>query len=157
MTFDESKLQVLINEENNNKQWWKVLKRVNNCGPAKDSIPPLDPAGSVVTDNREKANVFNNFFFLEASKVNDANTDIPCARRVLDYNLLTDIVITENEVLDQLSILDSSKSYGPDHVLPKLLKEGRHEIYKTLTPLFNISLESSKVPNLWKKSNVVPI
>ena len=156
VTFDESKLQLLINEEKNSKQWWKVLKQVNNCGPANDSIPPLDTAGSVVTDNREKANVFNNFF-LEASKLDDANTDIPCARRVLDYNLLTDIVITENEVLDQLSILDSSKSYGPDQVPPKLLKEGRQEIYKSLCRLFNISLESSKVPNLWKKSNVVPI
>ena len=112
--------------------------------------------GSVVTENREKANVFNNFF-LDASKLDDANTDIPCARRVLNYNLLTDIVITENEVLDQLSILDSSKSYGPDQVPPKLLKEGRQKIYKSLCCLFNISLESSKVPNLWKKSNVVPI
>ena len=36
VTFDETKLQLLINEENNSKQWWKVLKQVNNWGPTKD-------------------------------------------------------------------------------------------------------------------------
>ena len=50
-------------------------------------------------------------------------THIPCTRRILNYNLLTDIVITENEELDQYTIRDSSKSYGPDHVPPKLLKK----------------------------------
>ena len=53
VTFDETKLQLLINKENNTKQWWKVLKQVNNYGPAnwaKNSIPLLDTVGSVVTE-----------------------------------------------------------------------------------------------------------
>ena len=70
---------------------------------------------------------------------------------------MTNIQVTEQDVLDQLSILDTSKAYGVDGIPPKILKEGRSELFKPLCNLFNFSLEAMKVPSVWKKSNIVPI
>ena len=70
----------------------------------------------------------------------------------MQYDALTEIDVTELDVLDQLETLDINKAYGADGVPPKLLKEGRNQICKSLCQLFNLSLKKSIVPSNWKKS-----
>ena len=66
-------------------------------------------------------------------------------------------VFTEEEVLSQLSKINTNKSQGPDGIHPKLLKELSGELAKPLTDLFNQSLATGVVPEDWKLANVVPI
>ena len=72
-------------------------------------------------------------------------------------NNLTTILITEQDVIDQVDILDVSKAYGPDGISPRLIKEGGRPMCQLLQSLFNKSLEISKFPLIWKSANVVPI
>ena len=48
-------------------------------------------------------------------------------------------------------------SEDPDGISPKILKEAGSTIAPSLTRLINLSLQTSKIPKLWKQANVVPI
>ena len=57
------------------KDWWSTLKTfiVPN---SKSSIPPLEFNGSVITDERGKANVLNNYFQSQ-TLLNDQDAVLP--------------------------------------------------------------------------------
>ena len=156
ISFDDSKLKSLIDKNNSPKQWWTLLKQVKKSNSFSETFPPLEIGEKIVTDDKEKANAFNEFF-LKASNLNTTDANLPTNLRILQLNDLTEIVVTESDVFDQLSVLDTSKAYGEDGIPPKLLKEGRKEISKSLCQLFNLSLQQCSVPRMWKKSNIVPI
>lgn len=90
------------------------------------------------------------------SKLDETNTSLP---QILDKseNTLRDIKITPEDVLDQLKSIDITKSSGPDLISPLMLKEGKYEIVQSLTKLFNLSIESSVFPQVWKNANVSPL
>ena len=67
------------------------------------------------------------------------------------------ILVSEEDVKDQIRLLDGNKSYGPDGISPKFIKLASFSLVKPLTKLFNLSLNKGKVPKLWKQANVVPI
>ena len=53
---------------------------------------------------------------------------------------LTDINISEQDLLDQINSIDITKATGPDLISPRMLKEAGHTIAPSLTRLFNMSL-----------------
>ena len=70
---------------------------------------------------------------------------------------LNSILITEQDVKDQLNNLNSKKPGGPDEIMPKLLKIFNTNLIIPLTLLFNRSLQLGQVPNQWKLANVSAI
>ena len=64
---------------------------------------------------------------------------------------------SEQEVLDLLMSLDTSKATGPDGIGPKLLYEANPSIVPSLTRLINLCLDSAQVPQMWKHANVMPL
>ena len=72
-------------------------------------------------------------------------------------NSLDSLQVTESDVLDQLKCLETNKSYGPDGISPRLLKEAGETVGKILKELFNKSLSLGKFPKIWKQANVTPI
>ena len=153
--FDESKYQYLVNENNSSKKWWTLIKQVQKSNELNDSIPPLDVGGNIVTDDKEKANTFNRYF-QKASLLDTSNASIP--ENVLFFDAgLSEIYVTLDDVIDQIKSLDTSKSYGPDLISPKLLKEGGIPLAQSICDLFNMSLRLCKVPQQWKMANIVPI
>ena len=86
----------------------------------------------------------------------DTNASLPVVGN-MDHPLLDSITITNQEVFDVLTILNVSKSCGPDSINPRLLKEGAQYLQIQLTYIFNASLSHCRFPNAWKKANVTPI
>ena len=121
-----------------------------------DSIPPIRHNGEFVTSDVQKADLFNDYF-ISISSVNNSNTDINIEPRITDDNNLSDIDITEQEVLDQINLLDTSKSYGPDGLPPRIIKEGGKALSKIIQKLFSISIDNNTFPLIWKSANVVPL
>ena len=70
--------------------------------------------------------------------------------------IMSDVVITEQEVESFLSTLDTNKATGSDEIPAKLLKE-TSSVITPLCKLFNKSLQLGKVPRDWKLANVVPV
>ena len=58
--------------------------------------------------------------------------------------------ININEVYNMLSNLKTSKSFGPDKIPARLLKDSCYSIAPFLTKIFNASLTSSVFPQEWK-------
>ena len=111
--------------------------------------------GKILTDDLDKATAFNDFF-AGAAQLDDSNAVLPNNLQAAD-DLLDSITVTDQDVLDQLILLDSSKAYGPDGLSPRLFKEGKDIIAPVLRKLFNLSLTKGIVPKMWKRANVLPI
>ena len=70
---------------------------------------------------------------------------------------LNEIIVSEQEVLDVLLNLDTSKATGPDMISVKMLRETAHSITPSLTRLIVTSLNTITVPQGWKEANVIPL
>ena len=129
-----------------------LLKQVYN----NNDIPPIETADNITTDDREKAQPFNKFF-LSVTTIDDTNVELPPKPPIMNINTVDSLYITKSDVKDQLKILDTNKSYGPDGISPKLLKEGGDTTCKSLQFLFNESLRLAQFQKQWKFANVTPI
>jgi len=69
----------------------------------------------------------------------------------------TELLCSEDEVLEMLSNLDTSRASWPDSISGMMLKHTASSIGPILMKLFNMSIRAGKVPTAWKTSTVVPI
>ena len=104
------------------------------------------PNNEVVTDNGSKATLFNSYF-CEQSTVDDTNASLPPANR--PTSKLDNITISETDVLDALSNINTSKASGPDLISPRILKEAAKGLSLPLSDLY--------FPSDWKLANVIPV
>lgn len=63
----------------------------------------------------------------------------------------------ELEVHNAIIILDPKKSAGPDHLKPYFFKLAVDFIAPPLTYLFNLSLDISEIPLVWKSAYLLPL
>jgi hypothetical protein len=81
--------------------------------------PPIKHEGRIIIHPSEKCDIFNKYF-ADISNIEDEpnlpNEDF--ARN----NICPELLITEQEVKDQLEILNNSKQSGPDGVAPRILR-----------------------------------
>ena len=68
-----------------------------------------------------------------------------------------ELLCTEDEVLELLLALDTSKANRPDNLSAKMLKSTAVSIAPVLTKFLNFSITTGKLPSAWKTSSVVPI
>jgi len=156
--YDESRYADLSSKAlRNTKKWWSLLKAVYHNAQVYVSIPPLHYGNRIVTDTKEKAELFNNAF-ISVSKVDDSQATLPDFGNFAPHApVLEKIVITDSEVEDQIRLLDCNKAYGPDDISPHFLKHGGVALRQSLTRIFNQSLAIGKFPSMWKKSHVIPV
>ena len=134
----------LSNTVTNPRKWWSKVNQI--LKPNKNqSIPPIiSSSGQLVAHPKDKANVLNKFF-TDQTVIFDENIPTPLLTSKTDTRL-DHINVTEEETVDILKSLDTSKACGPDEVHAKLLKECAIVVSKPLTKLFNISLETGLYP-----------
>ena len=68
-----------------------------------------------------------------------------------------DLTISENDVFEQLSLLDSKKAFGSDFVPTYIYKICSHIIAHPLACIFNSCIKMSYFPSAWKEAHVAPI
>ena len=100
------------------KDWWRlVLAFLKKKSIDNDEIPPIDYNGKVYYSNKEKANIFNDFFIKQSNLEHEDGTppDLP----QLDCQL-NDITLSVSAVSNIIQNLDKSKATGPDQVHKRL-------------------------------------
>ena len=136
----------------NPKRFWGLLR-----SKMKNKNTPLnlyDEAKSC-TSSKDKASMFNNFFYSNFTNTNGTGP-FPYIHEFINPNLnKLEISIAETRLI--LDNIDPNKATGPDDISGRILKECSKEISPSLTMLFNMSLDSGIVPNMWKRANVVPV
>lgn len=70
---------------------------------------------------------------------------------------LDDIEFSESDIMKLLTMIDTSKSPGPDQIHPRVLKECAIELVGPLFMLFRNSLNEGRLPQEWKVGNITPI
>ena len=109
--------------------------------------------------NRDKE-IFNSYFssVFQKSTVNSENGDIEIVSQFpIDFEL-SEIFVSEEEVINDLRNIDDNKSHGPDETPPPhLLKVCCEQIGPSLCALFNHSLDCGRLPTEWKSANITPV
>jgi predicted DNA-binding transcriptional regulator YafY len=74
-----------------------------------------------------------------------------------DYPIMPDFKFTSNGIEKLLKGLNAYKAPGPDNLSPRLLKELSSKIASLLQLVNQKSLDTSCVPEDWRKANVTPV
>ena len=135
------------------KKYWRAIKFLQKKS---SQIPTLKDGNSLASSGLEKASLLNRVLIKNYNtKVPELSTqDVSSFSSNLPVN---EFLCTEEDVVDLISILDTSKASGPDGISAKMLKGVRHSIAPHLTALFNKSIALGQIPQCWKTSMVVPI
>ena len=137
------------------KDWWATLKTF--ITPTFTSnIPPLENNGHIITDEYEKANVFNEYFQSQTI-LDDLNARLPELPPPSYHTQLNSIVITPLEVESILKTLKLGKASGPNGLNNRVLKELSKELASPLCSLFNQSLNCGIFPTSYKTAHVSPV
>ena len=138
-----------------NKAFWKT---VNLLSKSESAIPLLVSNDSMVTTDKEKAEVLNIHF------TKCFNYSVP----LLDPDLCRHFTCSANEFPDDflcsveevehlLASVDPSKASGVDLLSAKMLKATATSIAPAITSLFNLSLTQGQLPAKWKLACIMPI
>ena len=114
-------VDIQLQHNDDPKIWWKKVKALLTS-KGHQSIPPIidTASGKIVSSDYEKANIFNQFFTEQCTVPDDAK-ELPDFSYITHFRL-SDMVITDSEVLAQLTSLKGSKATGPDAIGNILMK-----------------------------------
>ena len=148
--------EITMDLEHNQRPFWRWLKNMRCHCPG---IPDLHYQGNTLTSALEKAKAlnvhFSSVFTLEdEAYLDDLQSELATSRSGVQID---EIVISEDEVYDELCKIDPNKASGPDGIPGRLLKEGAPWLAKPLSTLFGASLRFGCLPSDWTSANVTPI
>ena len=122
------------------------------------SFKTLSASGQTyTTDSREKANLLNVFFHSVFNPYDIKPPDSILKPSQSSVNELSEIELSEEEVVAALRNINPNKASGPDGIPGRLLKELVNEIAPSLHKLFNLSLSLGVVSTKWKFANGTPV
>jgi hypothetical protein len=119
-------------------------------------IPPLEHNGRICLDSVSKANLLNNTFSEVFLK--DQDPTLPNLHQtapITTPSILT--YISPQNISTAISHLKNSVSQTPDSVPSHYVRNTSSQLVIPLTILFNHSIRTGQIPELWKRAIVVPI
>lgn len=150
-----SKLQnTLVDKSIPPRKWWRIAKSICQFKNKNTTSSPIKVNNNIYTHPKDKANALNDYFTSVSS--NDFDINLPDLSP-LSPCVLSDIIITEQDVADQFQILNINKPAGPDNLPPKFLKAIFQSLVTPITILFNKTIQLGQIPNDWKSANVSAI
>ena len=154
----ESCRQIALSVKANPKKFWSF---VNNKTKVKSEIPHLivnsapNSPPVLTSTTQEKAEVLSSFF--SSVFTTDPPGDFGGIKPRSINQSMTDISFSEPLVKAKLAKLKISKSTGPDHMHPRVLKELGSVISSPLSLIFQTSFTTGTVPEDWKTANITAI
>ena len=88
------------------------------------------------------------------SNLDDRAKLVPNLSAPPDEHCLTSVHLTQGEVEEILKTLSVDKATGPDGISNRILREAPHDLSIPLCALYNHSLTSCVVPDIWKEAHV---
>ena len=137
------------------KTYWSILKTFYNDKKI-PIIPPLLVNDKFVTDIQIKANIFNKFFTDQCTPLKN-NSSLPANQIFLTQSRLTSLDFDEDELLKIIRALNINKAHCHDDISIRMIKICDKSLIKPSTFLFKTSVRSSHYPDIWKKSNIIPV
>ena len=144
----------------NSKLYYKTINMLLKSERPTNDVPPLRNPNDIVTSNLsyegvEKCEILNKYS-CSITDLEDDGINLPYFDD-RGCNTLTTIVVSEQDVIDVLNILDPNKAVGPDIISNKMLIAVKNEVAKPLSLLFNKSFQCKIFPNNWKIAFIIPL
>ena len=169
-----------------NKEFWDLVKPfLSNKGGLTSSDISLVKNETIVTDDKELTEIFNDHYVnivekssgkkpISLAKDIGSSDDRQIVLLILDkyknhssvlaiiqnpeqlLNTFTFQEVGNQEVGKLLKSLDGKKSTGEDKIPPKLVSLAANELTNTLTMAINCSIRNSRFPKRCKKSGSLP-
>ena len=137
------------------KEWWKLVRQfMSKKEINSNEIPPIKHNGNILYSNKDKADIFNEFFAQQSTL--ESSDDSPPDLVQFENEIALE-VLTSTEVKNVILNLDKQKASGPDAIHNRLLIAAVNQISDPLTLLFNRSLQEGHFPTQWKHAHVTPI
>ena len=141
-----------VDLRNNPKRFWSVFKLKSKSSSVPEIVSMRSGSDAVYI-----AELFSKYFTSIIS-AHDNETDFTTPPlNATDEKILSELVISPDDVLAALLNLDTNKATRPDGISPRLLRETAHQIAPSLGQLFNKSLSSGSLPNELKLANITPV
>ena len=124
------------------------LKNKHGVGPL------LREDGTLAVEDKEKAQILNDFF---ASVFTVDNGNMPDFPDRSDGSNIENVVFTQAKVHDSLKSLPNKLSRTPDGLPALLLKKLAFGLSEPLCSLFNVSFNSGELPKIWLTAEVTAV
>ena len=153
----------LLKNQNNLKATWDILRqatrRESNC---KSPISSIFVNGMKLTDEKDIANGFNNFFTSIAESISDdIHPTVRPPEFVPQNNTpifnCANVPITEVEISNVVNDLKGKKSEDMNGISTFFLKNILSKILVPLSHVFNLSIVKGQVPSQLKVAKIIPI
>nr|XP_053644522.1 uncharacterized protein LOC128697033 isoform X1 [Cherax quadricarinatus] len=146
-------IKVARDSKTNPKSFFQVYRT-----KVRDKIGPLKNTYGHLTDkDNEMCSIFNNYFLSVFTQEDTNNIPVINFYSGLEEDKLCNITVTSEMVVKQIDRLKQNKLPGRDEVFSRVLKECKMELCEPLTNIFNLSLQTGVVSDMWKMANVIPI
>ena len=109
-----------------------------------------------VTDMKTKADIFNNFFAEQCTPLKN-NSKLPSNQIYLTQSRLGSLNFNEGEILRIIRALNPHKAHGYDDISIRTINICDKSLLEPLIILFKNSTKSSHYPDIWKRSNIIPV
>ena len=109
-----------------------------------------------LTDIQAKANIFNKFFAGQCTPLK-SDSVLPTSQMLLSPSRLCTLNFNEEEIIKIIRNLNVHKAHGHDDISIRMIKICDKSILKPLILLFKNSTKSSYYPDIWKRSNIIPV
>ena len=138
------------------KTYWSIIKSCYN-GRKIPIIPPLSVNGKIITNFKEKANLFKKYFSSQCNPLpNDSK--LPENQTSITETKLSSFDIEDEDIYKIIKTLVINKAHGRDEVSIRMLNLCDKSIVKPpLSIIFKNCKLRKSFPNLCKKTNLVPI
>lgn len=155
-----------INESQGDyKKIWDIINDISNSKRNKDdNINSLYNSNNIeIKENREKANLMNNFFInigkemADSIKNKHANNPTLASEEIIINESFFLAPVTKNEIITSISKLKNKSASGPDGISVNIIKSVHIYILTPLQHIINLTFSTGKIPSQWKASIVTPI
>ena len=110
----------------------------------------------VITDIKIKADIFNNFFAEQRTPFKN-DSKLTSSQIYLRQSRLVSLNFNEDEIFKVIRALNPHKAHGYDDISIRMIKVCDKSLLKPLIILFKSSTKSSHYPDIWKRSNIIPV
>ena len=153
--FYNKLVKKLKSSNTSNKTYWSLMKSFVN-GKKAPIISPLLFNNNLISNFKEKANIFYDFFAQQCQPIAN-NSILPTNQIFYTQNRLRDFNIDYGKISKLINGLNPHKAHGHDEIYIRMVKSCNLTITKSLSIIYKNCLQERVFPDEWFKGNIIGV
>ena len=153
--FYNNLAEKLNTPKTSSKTYWSIMKTFVN-GKETPVIPSLLVNNNLISNFRERANIFNDFFVQQCQPIAN-NSILPTNQIFYTQNRLRGFDIDCVKISKLINGLNKHKAHGHDGISIRMVKLCNLTITKPLSIIYKNCLQQEVFPDEWKEGDIIPV